>query len=283
VCYWLGVLRRRILPGTLAFVGVLLLYGPWLQRFAAELDPVINGMLWYFTSIANLLATHGTLVTTRQLFTVLVVVGLVGVVLLQLLAWKVASVFKRRTFSFGVSIAIVMSTLYLAALVASVWPRGYGIRRQVLIFVPYFLLIVVLGIRSLKWRMQLVSGLVAVSLPFLMVNVVSAEQQDWRSLAIFMTEQAQPEDVILFSAPYYVQCMEYYYRGSVERVGVSRADVPSRLSQLTQKRARVWLVLMADVSTDPGGAIPAWLSARRSVVGQYSFAGVQVWLYGAPG
>jgi hypothetical protein len=267
----------------LALVGVLLLYGPWLQRLTVELDQLINGILWYFRSIANLLATHGTLVTTRQLFTVLMGVGLIGVVLLQLLAWKVASVFKRRTFSFGVSIVIVTSVLYLVALVASVWPRGYSIRRQVLIFVPYFLLMVAWGIRSLKWRRQLASGLVAVSLPFLMVNLVFAEQQDWRSLAIFMTKQAQPEDVILFSAPYYVQCMEYYYRGSVERVGVSQADVPSRLSQLTQKRARVWLVLIADVYTDPGGAIPAWLSARRSVVGQYSFAGVRVWLYGAPG
>jgi uncharacterized membrane protein len=280
VCYWAEVLRHRVLPGALALASALLLYGPWLQRLAGELDPFVGGGIWYFGSISAWLATLGVHVANRQLVTILAVICLIGIAALNLLGWKVVSRLKRRSFSVDTSVVIVMVLFYLAALVASVWPRGYGIRRQMLIFFPYFLLVVAWGVAGLQRRNRWAGGLVAITVPFLVANLAFTEQQDWRSLAGFMAEQARPQDVILFSAPYYAECLDYYYHGSVERAGVAAGDVPDRLSKLTEGRAQVWLVLCADVYTDPGGTIPGWLGTHRSMTRQYSFPGIRVWLYG---
>ena len=281
VCYWLGVLRRRMLSGTLALVGVMILYAPWFQRLGGELGRVVDGVLWYFTPVSGMLATSGAHVTARQLFNVAMVASLIGVVLLLLLSWKVVSAWKQRTFSPGMSIATAMILLYAIALVASVWPKGYSLRRQVLIFFPYFLVMVAWSISGLGQRNVLMGGLVAITIPFLAGNLVLTQQQDWRSLARFMEQQALPEDVILFSAPYYSICLDYYYRGSVERAGVAPTDVPSRLFKLTQARAHVWLILIGEEYTDPGSTIPTWLDAQRRLTGEHKFVGIRVRLYGA--
>jgi mannosyltransferase len=282
VCYWAGVLRRRVLPAALALIGILVLFGPWLKRLVGgELDPFLSGSVWYFGSISSLLATLGIPIGNRQLFIMLAVMCLAGVALLNLLGWRLAGRLRQRAFSVGAGVVSVTVLFYAAALVASVWPRGYGIRRQMLIFFPYFLLAGAWSLMDLRHRNWWAGGLVAITLPFLVANLAVTEQQDWRSVAAFMAEQAQSQDVILSSASYTVECLDYYYHGAVERAGVVASNVPGWLSKLTKGRARVWLVLCDDMDTDPGGTIPDWLGIRRSMIGQYSFPGIRVRLYGA--
>lgn len=279
---FVNVSARRVLPVVPAMVAIVLLYAPWLQKPSVQIDQVLGGIAWYFDPVARASARIGFALSSRQLLSLFLVLGFVGAVLLGALSWLVVGWWKRKARSINAGWVVVMIALYVVVLVASVWQVGYGIRRQVLILFPFFLLAVAGCVAQVRARNRLSVGLVAVTIPFLVANLVFIQQQDWRTLARFITDQAHSRDIVLFSASYYDEPFNYYYQGSGDRVGVTASDVPGGLEKLTQGRERVWLILCGDGYTDPRAEIPSWLSTQRQLTERLEFTGIQVQLYGTP-
>jgi len=279
-CHRYGVLKG-ILGAVLSLVAIVLLCTPWFLSLVRVFDQAVNSIIWYFEPVSTTLATLSIVVTKRQLFDVSLLILLFTLVILSLLGWYTVIWWWRKAFPVNKAMMVSIIIFYLALLVFSAWPRGYSIRRQIAIFIPYFLLAIAWVFSNLRERNKLLIGLGSITIPLLFFQLAIVEWQDWRSVAQFMNGQVSSQDVVLFSAPWNDTTLDYYYHDSVDRFGVTPADIPVTLSRLTLGKARVWLILSGDVLSDPNGAIPVWLVSQRARLAEYGFPGIQVWLYGA--
>jgi uncharacterized membrane protein len=281
-CKLARVSSRRLLTALLALCLILFLYAPWAQRVGVQFMSFGVPFLWYFDPIARILGMLGIRATTADVFNLGLLVGVVSAVLFTLLAWKATNWWRQNSFPMRVGIGAALILIYAGVLIFSALPRGYSVRRQVAIFLPYLLLATAWGISALVQRTRLVSVMILLTVPLLFIDLALIEWQDWRSTSTFLSQQAQPQDFVLLSAPYYDQTFNYYFYDAVETKGIVPSDLPADLGQRIQAKARVWLVLCADVYTDPRGEIPAWLEKQRALIDQYSFPGIRVRLYGPP-
>lgn len=281
ISHRLGVLRRSRLPALVSVVGVVLLYIPWLRGAAGTFNAIVDGVVWYFNPVQEIAARLGLAITGRQLFDISALLLLPVILLFTFIGWRMIRWWQAGSFSMSSGAVLLLGGAYFVLLVISGWPRGYSIRRQMAIFLPYVLLLIAWAVSRLGRRNRLLAGLVIITLPLLIQQLAIVEWQDWRSVAKYVDEYSQAQDLILLSAPWYYEAFNYYYPGSASRVGVMPADVVQNNTGLTDGKPRVWLILCGDTYTDPGGAIPSWLDEHRNVVGQYSFPGIIVRLYGS--
>jgi hypothetical protein len=165
------------------------------------------------------------------------------------------------------------------ALCAFTWPGGYSVRRHALVGIPFFLLAVTWALSKLRRRALWASVLVILTLPATFLNLAVIDPEDWRSVATLVQSKSTPQDIVLFSAPYYDLPFNHYYHGPVARAGVLVSDIPDRLERLVRGRPRVWLVQFGEKLTDPAGQIPAWLDARYGASQAFRVSRIRVRLY----
>jgi hypothetical protein len=130
----------------------------------------------------------------------------------------------------------------------------------------------------------------------------SRQQEDWNSVAGYVANYVQKDDLILFNATwvqipfdYYFKTYENQYFLQVEKHGVpvdmfdsgilepkmTDSDIP-RLISLLSGRKRVWLVYGYNWTTDPMGLIPQTLASEMKLIHKRDFYGGQVQLYVVP-
>lgn len=94
----------------------------------------------------------------------------------------------------------------------------------------------------------------------------SLARDNYRGLVADIERDAQPDDVVVLSAPNQVEIFSHYYSGALPLVGlpaqrpIDAADTEQRLEQLRETYHRVWLVSWALAEADPRGVIPSWLA-----------------------
>ena len=113
-------------------------------------------------------------------------------------------------------------------------------------------------------------------------------RHDWRGLAAYVQQRAQPNDVFGFNAWHAQFVFDYYAAGPQPRVSV-RADTPldgptaaELLNRAAGRGGRLWLVLWQDEVTDPGGYLPATAEASARVVEQRWDGPLRVFAYETP-
>lgn len=138
--------------------------------------------------------------------------------------------------------------------------------------------------------LALAVGLAVPFVPPLQRALTSPElaRDNWRALAAFVEQRAQPDDVFVFNAWYAQFVFDYYARGPQPRLGAPRegpldADgAASLLNRAVGQGRRVWLVLWQDEVVDPGGYLPATAEAGGRVVEQHWLGSLRAFAYEVP-
>lgn len=221
--------------------------GSYPGRLAASMLGTTPEQVMRFTSIAALLG------------------GLVALALVSRIA-------KRRLVLRPPENGRIDAILFVAVIViglVSVVPRGYSLKKQLLFFWPYWMVLVGWWWPwSAAHRRKIVASCGAL-LVFALVNIFAVPKDDWRSAAAYVAAASRPGDVVVLVPGYSVYPFEYYNRG---RIPVARdTRVPST--------ARVWLVGNREESVDPDRVVRRRLGERANWIGAQQFFRVRVDLF----
>ncbi len=271
--------RATLLPALAASLIACLLFLPQAYTFVNQL--VVGGeRIWLYLSLRSLLSQLNLTASPSQLHAITVTVGVIIAGIVVAAVWVLSRRLKRmKRIRVGKGLIAAAVVVYLLILVATAVPRGLGAKRQVLILLPYVLGGVAVVVSTQRYRARLLVGLILVTLPLTGHVVLAQEQEAWRDVARYLEQRASPQDVIVVSAPYMVQPLDYYYRHLVPRQGIRPNDVPDELAQIVSSHERVWLVLSNDRYTDPQGKIQGWLDENCTLLDERAFPKVRLRLY----
>jgi len=181
---------------------------------------------------------------------------------------------------------VLFAFLYVGVPLGTVWVLSqvkpmYSIR-YLLPFLPAYCILVALGLDHLRPR-TIGLGMVALLALMLLVGDWNGwrkqQNPDWRGLASYVLERAQPGDVVLFSPRWNQKPFEYYARG---RVAVNMdlpipvtVDAAERVvTDIAAHHVRVWLVWEPGHYSDPDGLAKGVLDRRFPVVEDGGFSGI---------
>jgi hypothetical protein len=105
----------------------------------------------------------------------------------------------------------VIAAFLAFSLLAAV-PRGFSIKRQLLIFWPVVALAAAFALRRIG-RRDLTAATLAVSLAATVALLAAGPAEDWRGAAGYISANAQPGDVIYVQSDLAGAALAYYYRG----------------------------------------------------------------------
>ena len=272
-----GSRREALWSPLLALLVVALLFAPQARKLVTQI--VLSGWRggYYYLWVQSILAGWNIAVSPTQLFVVIVSAGVVVLGAVCVALWALRD--RLRLARVGPGWAMVAVVFYLLILAASAVPRGLGLKRQVLILLPYALSGVAAVISTHPYRSRLFLGLVLVTLPLTGHVVLVQEQEAWRDVAQFLEQRVESQDVILVNAAYMRRPLEYYYRGDASHLGIGPDGVPEMLSEIAESHGRLWLVLSNEEYTDPQGLVRRWLDRNCTRVEERTFRRVRVRLY----
>jgi len=164
--------------------------------------------------------------------------------------------------------------------ISSAVPLGISVKRQLVILLPYFLLLAAAGLEKLRRGRNLVTlSMVFLACVSLAASYVQRETEDWRGPARIVQGEGQANDAILFYAGYTQSSFNFYYRGALAEVPVSFGDMDSQLGDVQHRYRRTWVILSHDTYDDPDGEFRMWVARRWTLLRDWSFVGVEVRLY----
>ena len=169
--------------------------------------------------------------------------------------------------------------LFIILLLASVIPRGYTIKKQLVILWPFVLLFF-----SFFWPWEqsykkLLASLLTLSLLASLVNIILIPKDQWREAVSFINKQGQINDVVLLLPSYMTFPFDYYSQRRIARYGISPSFASSQLESLLNASGRIWLVSHQVDIADPEKKIEGWLEQRANRLEEKSFYRILVHLY----
>ena len=217
---------------------IVVVYWPWLSSPAAQ----------NFIGFAKLTGGYPGMLLERVLGVSLPLATLAAVALgvVAVAAILGTWILVRRR---GLWPAIYRSPVVRAALVIafvmllflSVWPRGYSVKRLMVISVPFICLLV-----AWFWPMagrisRTLSVLLLLSAVAALVNVIAIPKDDWRATAYFLQGAYQEGDAIWIAPGYDSLPFEYYNQGGLPVTQIDELQGDG-LDSLPIPRGRVWLI-----------------------------------------
>jgi hypothetical protein len=135
--------------------------------------------------------------------------------------------------------------------VVSVWiisqRRAFYADRYLSFTIPALLLLLALGavrIKSLPWRGLLIAGLIVAS-GYGLLNTrfdPAFFKDDWRGVTTFLTQNQQPDDVILLYNSHLGIPFSYYYRGNSAWKPITHVLESYPIEPLTVGHRRAWVL-----------------------------------------
>ena len=172
-------------------------------------------------------------------------------------------------------------------LVSSFTSMAYNARYAAMAL-PAYLLVVAIGITSLRRPVAWISALVLV----LAVNGFSLAhyyfdphygREDARAAIQYLKTVYQPRDAILFVGN--GTALQYYNEKNLSLMKFAKAEirewitVPSRLHEIGEAHDRLWLVTIRPWQVDPKGKIKATLNQNYTISQEKHFSGVDIYCY----
>lgn len=105
---------------------------------------------------------------------------------------------------------VIMAFLALTLLAAV--PRGFSVKRQLLVFWPFVILAAAWALRRINLRSVYAGALIA-SLAATAVLLAAGPAEDWRGAAAYIATVAQPGDTIYAQSDLAGAALAYYYHG----------------------------------------------------------------------
>lgn len=166
--------------------------------------------------------------------------------------------------------------------------------RYLLLFLPAYCILVAEGVERMSetsswgrlcpqrnWIRIVIVSLLAL---FLLVGDWNAwrieRNADWRGASSYVLQQAQPDDVVLFSPRWNVKPFDYYARGRVAinmdlPIPVTKSAAQEVVSDIAQRYRRVWLFWERGHYSDPDGIAKRILDSQFGLVETRNFHGVE--------
>lgn len=247
---------------TLAWPLIIVLYWPWLSSPPARS---------FFAVAARRSAEYGALLArsvgmSTQIATAILAIGGCLVAAVVLAIWII--VWRRELWPALYRSRVVRITLFAAfvlLLVLSVFPRGYSIKRLVVVI---YLPLLCTGV-AWFWPLQRplskpLAILLALSLVASVVNVALIPKDNWRETVQYLTSNYQPGDAIWLAPGYEEIPFEYYNRGRLPVTEIDSPAIDEILEPVVAQQGRVWFVYHeVDVQeVDPGREVQTRLEAR---------------------
>ena len=169
--------------------------------------------------------------------------------------------------------------LFIILLWASVIPRGYSIKKQLVIFWPFVLLFFSWFWPWEKSYQKLLASLLILSLLASFVNISLIPKAQWRETVSFIIKQSTKKDVVLLLPSYMTSPFDYYSQGRIARYGINPSSSLSELESLMNDYGRVWLVSPQVDIADPEKKIESWLKQHANRIEEKSFYRILIHLY----
>ncbi len=261
-------------------VGVLLAglaFSPWLRTPAARsFLAVLKTGSYPGQILASKLGMKPQILVLILAATALAVLS-IGAYCFRILLKK--SWFEKALNHGGVRIDIVLFAVMAVLLIASVIPRGYSIKKQIVLFVPYGLLLIGL---LWPWEARHRKKIVAVfcfSIICSLINIFAIPKDDWRQVVDFLGKEYRAGDVILLLPSYNSFPFEYYSRGKLPSEGIDLDSYEHKIEALRSDTQRIWLVSNREAFIDPEGKIRTSLVQIVTTVKSVSYYRVQIDLF----
>jgi mannosyltransferase len=279
-----------------AQLAILALWSPWLWAFVRQSTAVL-GEFWLSAP------TWGTVVGVLQDFTCAFLPSHIG------WSWAIwafygallcLGVFRLRKQRTRLALLLLLFLVPLAGeWLISLWRPIFYDRTLIWASIPLYLLLA-LGICQLRYRsFILVAAVIVATVSGLSVREYNLhfQKEQWDDAAAYVSDRAEPRDLVLFHATWVQIPFDYYFRGYGLPQGVDERGVPvdlfdrgvlepkmtahdlPRLAALIQDRERVWLVYSHQGHTDPQGLVVAGLNERMTLRSRRRFYGLEVRLY----
>jgi mannosyltransferase len=265
--------RTALWIALLALLLVSLLFVPQARTFVRQL--VLSGWQggYYYMAVQSMLSKWGILISPSQLYTA---IGVTAALVLGIGVFSTNVLLSRlKQTQVGTRLILAALAVYVLILIATAIPRGLGIKRQLLILLPYALGGIAALISPSPYRTRLLAVLILVTLPVTGHIVAVREQEAWRDVAQLVENSEEPQDIILFDPSWRQHDFDYYYRGDVPRQRIGEKDVPETLINIIASHQRVWLVQYID----PPGKVQRWLDENCTLLDEHIFPGVRMRLY----
>jgi mannosyltransferase len=290
-----GPAWRRLAGWLGGQAALLAIYLPWLP--IAVYQARYHSMTWLANpdwavlrdSVVNaatgLSRQDGTLYTIALGWTALAL-------LLPLLALRQTSKDRQNTL-FGILWFVVPVVSVFA--ISQRYPLYQS--KQLLIFIPGLVVLVVQGLRAVPRPASVV-----MIVPLLVLTSVALYNLDaaddkhgWREAALYINTQWQEGDAIYLNPAAASPTLDYYLPQSMPMAGyppgydvvqggwegeiVTEAIVEAELAPLARRYDRIWLIQFSAGFWDPGGHLSSWLANHGELTVAQDFRGVDVGLY----
>ncbi len=138
---------------------------------------------------------------------------------------------------------LAVGFLYVLILVISVYPRGYSIKRQLILFWPFLLL----GFAYFgPWKKQNRTWLATIlTLSFIasVINIAVIPKPDWRAANAYITQHQQAGDIVLLEPSYMTIPFDYYNGGHTNQKGKAFGVEPDAMQTILDENERIWLII----------------------------------------
>jgi len=295
---------RRSIPWIGAAAVALAAFTPWILQFAAvtgapaaigferEPSPLHLGYGLYTFSVGYSLGPSvselHSLSTGDAIRRNLPAIAASALIFGALMILGLARAYRRNRTGFWLILSHFTVPLALAAGASLVTGVPLNPRYLMVAALPYWVA-VALGVqtcaRSRALRMMPAAGAVLIVLSLYNHYFQPAyAKQDVRSAAALVNDKAEPDDAIIISSielggpfTYYFKRQDVPYIGYPPVVGLVDPDaLPGDMEKILLRKKRAWLILGRTWSSDPGGLMPAYFSARYKLIQQERFPGVTV-------
>jgi hypothetical protein len=170
-------------------------------------------------------------------------------------------------------------TLWVVFLGLSVMPRGYSIKKQVALIVPYGMLMIGCAWPWERTNRKKIATALALSFVFSLVNVLAVPKDEWKQAVSFLTEEYRTGDVVFLLPGYGSFPFEYYSRGKLPGEGIDASYPEEKIAAVLSSGRRIWLVSNREKYVDPEGRVRGMLDRMGTLNTTKPFYRVRVDLY----
>jgi len=127
---------------------------------------------------------------------------------------------------------------------------------------------------------SIVFFLLILTIPLLSNYYTSAQKEDWRSTAVYLSSLTQQGDAIVPLPNYMCQPLVYYYSNSSDNtiLATGYSNDVSSVSSLCKQYQRCWFLVTWDITAaNPDGSLLKWLDNNTSFVNQVT--GIYIFTY----
>lgn len=270
---------KRLALTWLIGQGVLLLgFSPWLPYISDSLREAVKDYQTLNT-ILQITKRFGLDLGEPVLVWTISALALIALALTVVTGYGLWACRRRLEENQVALLSLILGAYTIVTLLSAI-PQGASIRRQLLIFLPFFLLAVPLAASRLKLATaHLVILAFLVAAPALSANYFLNQKEQWREVAQLVESRGREGDLVLLHAGWATDPFRHYYTGGLPYKGTPLEGLSTELKQAVSTYERVWLILSNDRYRDPQGDVKRWFDGCYKTELSSDFAYITVRLY----